>query len=72
MFEAEELDCVEVGNMAPIYFKKAVMESDKEWAMNQKVIYLGLKDVHKSVPKGLPYFSIDFGLQVSLTHIIAV
>ncbi|XP_070605828.1 CWF19-like protein 2 [Erythrolamprus reginae] len=60
----------EVGDMAPIYFKKAIMESDEEWAMNKKLINLGSKDVRKSVPKGLPYFSVDFGLQGGFAHVI--
>ncbi|XP_071659856.1 CWF19-like protein 2 isoform X2 [Patagioenas fasciata] len=60
----------EVGDMAPIYFKKAIMESDEEWSVNKKLIDLSLKDVRKSVPKGLPYFSVDFGLQGGFAHVI--
>ncbi|KFP62334.1 CWF19-like 2, partial [Cariama cristata] len=39
----------EVGDTAPIYFKKAIMESDEEWSMNKKLIDLSSKDVRKSV-----------------------
>ncbi|KFQ23496.1 CWF19-like 2, partial [Merops nubicus] len=60
----------EVGDMAPIYFKKAIMESDEEWSVNKKLIDLSSKDIRKSVPKGLPYFSVDFGLQGGFAHII--
>ncbi|XP_067322652.1 CWF19-like protein 2 [Anolis sagrei] len=60
----------EIGDMAPIYFKKAIMESDEEWSMNKKLIDLSSKDVRKSVPKGLPYFSVDFGLQGGFAHVI--
>ncbi|XP_069496783.1 CWF19-like protein 2 [Ambystoma mexicanum] len=60
----------EVGDMAPIYFKKAIMESDEEWSMNKKLIDLSSRDVRKSVPKGLPYFSVDFGLQGGYAHVI--
>ncbi|XP_067146002.1 CWF19-like protein 2 isoform X2 [Apteryx mantelli] len=60
----------EVGDMAPIYFKKAIMESDEEWSMNKKLVDLSSKDVRKSVPKGLPYFSVDFGLQGGFAHVI--
>ncbi|KFP30905.1 CWF19-like 2, partial [Colius striatus] len=60
----------EVGDMAPIYFKKAIMESDEEWSVNKKLIDLSSKDVRKSVPKGLPYFSVDFGLQGGFAHVI--
>ncbi|KAM5179709.1 CWF19-like protein 2 isoform 1-T1 [Mantella aurantiaca] len=60
----------ETGDMAPIYFKKAIMESDEEWSMNKKLIDLSTKDVRRSVPKGLPYFSVDFGLQGGFAHVI--
>ncbi|XP_053409934.1 CWF19-like protein 2 [Nycticebus coucang] len=60
----------EVGDMAPIYFKKAIMESDEEWSMNKKLIDLSSKDIRKSVPKGLPYFSVDFGLRGGFAHVI--
>ncbi|KAF1507922.1 UNVERIFIED_CONTAM: CWF19-like protein 2, partial [Eudyptes pachyrhynchus] len=60
----------EVGDVAPIYFKKAIMESDEEWSVNKKLIDLSSKDVRKSVPKGLPYFSVDFGLQGGFAHVI--
>ncbi|XP_051842881.1 CWF19-like protein 2 isoform X2 [Antechinus flavipes] len=60
----------DVGDMAPIYFKKAIMESDEEWSMNKKLIDLSSKDIRKSVPRGLPYFSVDFGLQGGFAHVI--
>ncbi|KAM6341744.1 CWF19-like protein 2 [Podargus strigoides] len=60
----------EVGDLAPIYFKKAIMESDEEWSVNKKLIDLSSKDVRRSVPKGLPYFSVDFGLQGGFAHVI--
>ncbi|XP_048199728.1 CWF19-like protein 2 [Perognathus longimembris pacificus] len=60
----------EVGEMAPIYFKKAIMESDEEWSINKKLIDLSSKDIRRSVPRGLPYFSVDFGLQGGFAHVI--
>ncbi|XP_058519945.1 CWF19-like protein 2 isoform X1 [Ochotona princeps] len=60
----------EVGDMAPIYFKKAIMESDEEWSMNKKLIDLSSKDIRKSVPRGLPYFSVNFGLEGGFAHVI--
>ncbi|XP_030691859.2 CWF19-like protein 2 isoform X1 [Globicephala melas] len=60
----------EVGGMAPIYFKKAIMETDEEWSMNKKLIDLSSKDIRKSVPRGLPYFSVNFGLQGGFAHVI--
>ncbi|NP_001089662.1 CWF19 like cell cycle control factor 2 L homeolog [Xenopus laevis] len=60
----------ELGDMAPIYFKKAIMESDEEWSMNKKLIDLSTKDIRRAVPKGLPYFSVDFGMQGGYAHVI--
>ncbi|XP_040047620.2 CWF19-like protein 2 isoform X1 [Gasterosteus aculeatus] len=68
------LECIplprELGDMAPIYFKKAIMECDEEWAMNKKVVELSSKDIRHSVPRGLPYFAVDFGLQGGFAHVI--
>ena len=50
--------------------KKALLECESEWAMNKKVIDLKGKDVRKAVPKGLPYFCVDFGMQSGFAHII--
>ncbi|XP_043115429.1 LOW QUALITY PROTEIN: CWF19-like protein 2 [Puntigrus tetrazona] len=60
----------ELGDMAPIYFKKAIMESDEEWAMNKKVVDLSSRSIRQAVPRGLPYFSVDFGLQGGFAHVI--
>ncbi|XP_055493017.1 CWF19-like protein 2 [Leucoraja erinacea] len=60
----------ELGDMAPIYFKKAIMEADEEWAMNKKLVDISNRDIRRAVPKGLPYFSVDFGLQGGFAHII--
>ncbi|XP_043547765.1 CWF19-like protein 2 isoform X1 [Chiloscyllium plagiosum] len=60
----------EVGDMAPIYFKKAIMEADEEWAMNKKLVDLSTRDIRRAIPKGLPYFSVDFGLQGGFAHVI--
>ncbi|XP_051011824.1 CWF19-like protein 2 [Acomys russatus] len=60
----------EMGDMAPIYFKKAILDSDEEWSMNKKLIDLSSKDIRKSVPRNLPYFAVDFGLQGGFAHVI--
>ncbi|GCB73693.1 hypothetical protein scyTo_0002774 [Scyliorhinus torazame] len=60
----------ELGDMAPIYFKKAIMEADEEWAINKKLVDLSTRDIRRAVPKGLPYFSVDFGLQGGFAHVI--
>ncbi|KAI0239746.1 CWF19-like protein 2 [Lamellibrachia satsuma] len=47
------IECVpmprEIGDMAPIYFKKALLESDKEWTENKKVVDLSQKDIRRAV-----------------------
>ena len=58
------------GSLAPMYFKKAILESDEEWAQNRKLIDTRGKGVRKSVPAGLPYFFVDFGLDGGYAHII--
>ncbi|XP_035535998.1 CWF19-like protein 2 [Morone saxatilis] len=68
------LECIplprELGDMAPIYFKKAIMECDEEWAMNKKIVDLSSKDIRQAVPRALPYFAVDFGLQGGFAHVI--
>uniref|UniRef100_T1JI23 Cwf19-like C-terminal domain-containing protein n=1 Tax=Strigamia maritima TaxID=126957 RepID=T1JI23_STRMM len=68
------LECVplprDAGDTAPIYFKKALLECETEWSHNKKVVDLSQKDVRKAVPKGLPYFAVDFGLQGGFAHVI--
>ncbi|KAL1131877.1 hypothetical protein AAG570_011488 [Ranatra chinensis] len=60
----------EVGDIAPIYFKKAIQECEMEWSNNKKLVELAGKGVRRAIPKGLPYFSVDFGLQDGFAHII--
>lgn len=73
-FPHMSLECIpmpkEQGDLAPIYFKKAIDESETEWASNKKLISLSGKDVRKCVPKGLPYFSVSFGMQEGYAHVI--
>lgn len=68
------INCVplprDVGDMAAIYFKKALLECETEWSMNKKVVDLKGKDIRKGVPKGLPYFWIDFGMDPGFAHVI--
>lgn len=68
------LNCVslprEIGDMAPIYFKKAIMECEAEWAQNKKLVDLKNRDVRKAVPKGLPYFFVDFAMDAGFAHVI--
>ncbi|XP_064482184.1 CWF19-like protein 2 isoform X2 [Ornithodoros turicata] len=68
------LECIpvpkDVGALAPMYFKKAILESETEWAQNKKLVDLSQKGLRNSIPRGLPYFSVDFGLQSGFAHVI--
>nr|XP_037277176.1 CWF19-like protein 2 isoform X1 [Rhipicephalus microplus] len=68
------IECIpvplDVGNLAPMYFKKAIMECEREWAQNKKLVDLSKKGLRNSIPRGLPYFSVDFGLQGGFAHVI--
>lgn len=50
--------------------QKAIQECESEWAQNKKLINLQDKDVRHSVPKGFPYFCVDFGMQGGFAHVI--
>ncbi|CAG5114770.1 unnamed protein product, partial [Candidula unifasciata] len=73
-FPHTAIECVpldkELGDLAPIYFKKAVQEAGPEWSDNKKLHSLSNKDVRHVIPKGFPYFSVDFGLQGGYATVI--
>lgn len=56
--------------MAPFYFKKAIQESEAEWSTNKQLISLKDRDVRRAVPKGLPYFWVNFGMESGFAHVI--
>lgn len=68
------IECIplpkEEGSMAPMYFKKAIQESDTEWSENKKLIDTRQKGVRNSIPIGLPYFYVEFGIDGGYAHII--
>ncbi|CAG9761763.1 unnamed protein product [Ceutorhynchus assimilis] len=68
------LECVPVpkeeGDLAPIYFKKAIDESEYEWSENKKLVSLKGRNIRKAIPKELPYFSVSFGLEEGFAHVI--
>ena len=56
---------------APIYFKKAILESDEEWASHKKLYdSRGGKPIAQLIPKGFPYFHVEFGLDGGFAHVI--
>lgn len=51
-------------------FQKAILECDEEWAQNKKLVDLKGRNVRKAVPKGLPYFYVDFGMTPGFAHVV--
>ncbi|XP_031629109.1 CWF19-like protein 2 homolog [Contarinia nasturtii] len=56
--------------MAPFYFKKAIQESEAEWSTNKQLVSLKDRDVRRAIPKGLPYFWVNFGMDSGFAHVI--
>lgn len=59
-----------VANMAPIYFKKAINESESEWATNKNIVNLKEKDLRNTIPRNMPYFAVNFGMDEGYAHVI--
>ncbi|XP_002131055.2 CWF19-like protein 2 [Ciona intestinalis] len=68
------VECVplpkELGDVAPIYFKKAIQECETEWSQNKKLIDTRGKSVRDKIPAGLPYFAVEFGLDGGFGHVV--
>ena len=47
-----------------------IQECESEWSHNKKLISLRDKPLRRSVPKGLPYFHVDFGTENGFAHVI--
>lgn len=58
--------------MAAFYFKKAIQESESEWAQNRQLVDLKKekKTLRQIIPKELPYFWVDFGDGQAFAHIV--
>ncbi|XP_055919011.1 CWF19-like protein 2 homolog [Eupeodes corollae] len=56
--------------MALFYFKKAIEESEYEWSKNKQLVTLKEKNLRKSIPCGLPYFWVNFGMDFGFAHVI--
>lgn len=67
------VECVPVPRSAaeelPIYFQKALMECESEWADNKK-IHKTSKGIHSAIPDNFPYFHIEFGGSGGYAHVI--
>ncbi|KAH9509137.1 hypothetical protein Btru_049189 [Bulinus truncatus] len=63
-FPHTALECV------PLEREKAIQEVGPEWSDNKKLHSLKGKDVRSVIPKGFPYFSVDFGLDGGYATVI--
>jgi len=68
------IECIpleeEMGSMLPMYYQKAIQECESEWSDNKKLVKLKEKNIARNIPKGLPYFHVDFGLDIGFAHVI--
>ena len=68
------IECIplglDVGQTAPMYFKKAILESEEEWSVNKKLVELKLHGTRGAIPNGLPFFAIEFGIGSGFAHVI--
>lgn len=68
------IECIplprDLADEAPIYFKKAIIESDEEWAQHAKLFDTTGKGLARSVPKGFPFFHVEFGLDRGFAHVV--
>ena len=64
------VECVPVSRKtasnAPMYFKKALSECENEWEQQNKAVIdtRGVRKLASKIPKNMPYFAVEFGLQV--------
>ena len=61
------IECIPVpideANLVPMYFRKALLESESMWATNKKLIPITnprSRTLKSIIPKGLPYFAVEF------------
>jgi len=68
------IECIpldeDMGSMLPMYFQKAIQECETEWSDNKKLVKLKEKNISRNIPKGLPYFHVDFGMDLGFAHVI--
>ncbi len=67
-----------LGEMAPAFFKEAILSSDEEWTQHKKLIDtaarardgLGKQAFRRSIAKEMPYFHAWFEIDGGLGHIV--
>ena len=61
---------IEQANLVPMYFRKALLESESMWSTNKKILELNhprSRTLKSIIPKGLPYFSVEFPVDKTKT-----
>ncbi len=53
-----------------VFVKKAITESESEWAQHKKVIETKGRGLKKSIPQGFPYFFVEFGIDSGYVHVV--
>ncbi|EDQ91287.1 uncharacterized protein MONBRDRAFT_1359, partial [Monosiga brevicollis MX1] len=56
--------------MAPMFFKKAILESDAQWSQNKKLVDVREGGIYRAVPKGFPYFYVAFSPDRGFAHVV--
>ncbi|KAL0133790.1 hypothetical protein PUN28_001038 [Cardiocondyla obscurior] len=73
-FSHMQLECIplpkEIGELAPMYFKKALLECETEWSVNKKIVDLANKGIRHAIPNGLSYFMVEFASHPGYAHVI--
>jgi len=68
------IECIpvpeELAQDLPIYFHKALMESDEEWADHKKLFKTQGQNLTKVIPQDFTYFNVEFGHGEGYVHII--
>eukprot|EP00092_Neocalanus_flemingeri_P033318 GFUD01036233.1.p1 GENE.GFUD01036233.1~~GFUD01036233.1.p1 ORF type:complete len:820 (+),score=317.06 GFUD01036233.1:41-2500(+) len=68
------IECIplpeDMGSMLPMYYQKAIQECETEWSNNKKLVKLKEKNIARNIPRGLPYFHVDFGMDMGFAHVI--
>jgi Protein similar to CwfJ C-terminus 2/Protein similar to CwfJ C-terminus 1 len=67
-----------LGEMAPAFFREAILASDEEWSQHKKIIDtaakarngLGRRAFRNSIAKEMPYFHVWFELDGGLGHVV--
>jgi hypothetical protein len=66
------IECIPVtredAKVAPVYFEKAIQESESEWSQHRKLINTSGKGIRRSIPPNMAYFYVQFGMANGFAH----